>query len=82
MNIQTEKLELMRLLIETESEEIINALKSVFKKKGYDFWDDLPDEVKESIGRGLKDVEENKLYDHEWVMQETKKKYGFKDSMD
>ena len=45
MDIQTEKLELIRLLIDTESEEVINELKSVFTKKGYDFWDDLPESV-------------------------------------
>jgi len=62
MDIQTEKLELMRLLIDTESEEVINELKSVFIKKGYDFWDDLPDNVKDGIEKGLEDVKEGRLH--------------------
>ena len=46
----------MRLLIDTESEEVINELKSVFMKKGYDFSDDLPESVQEIIDKGLEDV--------------------------
>ena len=76
MDIQTEKLELMRLLIDTESEEVINELKSVFIKKGYDFWDDLPDNVKENIAISLKQVEEGKLLDHHSVMRDIRAQYG------
>ena len=77
MDIQTEKLELMRLLIDTESEEVINELKSVFIKKGCDFWDDLPESVQESIDKGLEDVKEGRLHSHESVVDEIKLKYGF-----
>jgi len=67
----------MRLLIDTESEEVINELKSVFMKKGYDFWDDLPESVQEIIGRGLEDVKAGRLHSHESVVHEIKLKYSF-----
>ena len=77
MDIQTEKLKLVRLLIDTESEEVINELKSVFMKKGYDFWDDLPESLQEIIGRGLEDVKSGRLHSHESVVHEIKLKYSF-----
>jgi len=79
MDLQAEKIELMKLLLETDSEEIIAQIKSVFKREEYDFYDDLPEHVKESIQRGLDDVKEGKVRDHESVMHDIKVKYGIKD---
>jgi len=76
MDLQSEKIELVKLLLETESREIINEIKAVFKKQGNDFYDDLPQNVKDDIEAGLKDVEEGNVYDHNWVMQDVKTKYG------
>jgi predicted transcriptional regulator len=79
MDIQAEKIKLMKLLLDTDSEEIISQIKSVFTRQEYDFYDDLPEHVKESIDRGLKDVEEGRVRDHESVMHDIKIKYGIKD---
>ena len=38
-----------------------------------DWWDDLPDAAKKSIGRGLKDVEDGKVTPHKEVMKKYKK---------
>ncbi|CAM3867355.1 hypothetical protein MUGA111182_14175 [Mucilaginibacter galii] len=61
MDIQAEKLEIMKLLLEVDSPEILSEVKVVFKNKGYDFYDDLPQAVKNNIDAGLKDVEERKF---------------------
>jgi predicted transcriptional regulator len=37
----------------------------------------LPEEVQESIIEGIKDVDEGRVYTHEYVIQEAKQKYGF-----
>jgi predicted transcriptional regulator len=76
MDLQTEKIELVKLLLETESREVINEIKAVFKKRGNDFYDDLPQYVKESIEKGLKEIEAGEVYEHNWVMQDVKNKYG------
>ena len=76
MDLQTEKLELMKLLLETESKEVINEIKAVFKKRGSDFYDDLPQSVKDDIEISIKQIEAGEVYDHEWVMQDIKNKYG------
>ena len=62
MDLQSEKIELVKLLLETESREVINEIKAVFKKQGNDFYDDLPQHVKDSIERGLKDIEAGEAF--------------------
>jgi predicted transcriptional regulator len=76
MDLQAEKIELVKLLLETESREVINEIKAVFKKRGNDFYDDLPQYVKDSIETGLREIEAGEVYDHNWVMQDVKSKYG------
>ncbi|MDB5156317.1 MAG: hypothetical protein JWR50_1024 [Mucilaginibacter sp.] len=76
MDLQSEKIELVKLLLETESREVINEIKAVFKRQGNDFYNDLPKHVKDSIEAGLKDIEEGNVYEHNWVMQDIKSKYG------
>lgn len=42
MNIQAEKIELVKLLLDTENPKIIESIKNIFKReKTDDFWDDL-----------------------------------------
>lgn len=76
MNIEAEKIELLKLILETEDEAIIQELKVVFKKQEPDFWDELPEQVKESINRGLEDVAQNRVHHHDQIMQEIKERYG------
>ena len=78
MNIQEEKLEIMKLILEVDSPEILSEIKAVFKNIGYDFYDDLPQAVKDSIDTGLQDAEQGKLYDHNFVMNDVKTRYGVK----
>lgn len=73
MNIEAEKIKLLKLILETEDEAIIQELKVVFKKQGPDFWEELPDSVKESINRGLDDVAAGRVQNHDQVMEEFKK---------
>ena len=41
-----------------------------------DFWDDLSDEEKAGIDRGLEDVEAGRVYTHEEVMKGVKEKFN------
>lgn len=47
------------------------------KEHNADFYDDLPQAVKDSIETGIKEIEAGELFDHDWVMQEIKNKFGF-----
>jgi predicted transcriptional regulator len=75
MDLQAEKIELVKLLLETENSEVIKEIKAIFKRQGNDFYDDLPQHVKDSIEISLKEVESGEVYEHSWVMQDIKNKY-------
>ncbi len=68
------KLELIEWLMKLENDETIKYLKIVkdSDSKNQDWWDDLTDEQKQGIERGLKDISEGKTTSHE----EVKNRYG------
>ncbi len=69
MNIQTEKIELAKLLLNTENPKIIQAIKLIFKKeKKGDFWDELTPEEQAEIERGILDLEQGKKTDYDTFM--------------
>jgi hypothetical protein len=41
MNIQLEKLELIKMLLETNDESVINSIKNIFKSENKDWWEEL-----------------------------------------
>lgn len=66
MNIQAEKLELIRLILETDNLSIINSIKSYFTKEiSNDFWLTLPMDEKEAILQGLDDIKKGKYVEYE-----------------
>lgn len=74
MRLEAIKLELIEWLAKLEDNDTINYLKIVKDSKTgkKDWWDDLTEEQKQGIERGLKDIEEGRVVSHE----EVKKKYG------
>ncbi len=80
MNLEAEKIELLKLILETESEEVIQEIKGVFKRQAPNFWYVLPGSVKESINRGSEDVEANRVQNHNFVMKGIKVRYGLNDN--
>jgi len=74
MRLEAIKLELIEWLAKLEDNDTINYLKIVKDSKisKNDWWDDLTEEQKQGIQRGLKDIEEGRVVTHE----EVKKKYG------
>jgi len=74
MKLDAIKLELIEWLAKLEDNETINYLKIVkdSKTSKNDWWNDLTEEQKQGIQRGLKDIEEGRVVSHE----EVKRKYG------
>ena len=67
------KLELIEWLARLEDEEVIRYLKIVKdSERDHDWWNDLSDEQKAGIERGLKDIDEGRTGPHE----EVKQRYG------
>ena len=66
MNIQSEKIELTKLLLETENPKIIQMIRDIFKKaNSTDFWDELSYSQQKEIKQGSKEILEEKTVDYE-----------------
>lgn len=68
------KLELIEWLSKLEDEETINNLKIVkdSNESKVDWWNDLTEEQKSGIERGLRDIDEGRVIPHDTI----KLKYG------
>ncbi|HET8808734.1 MAG TPA: hypothetical protein VFM65_00525 [Flavobacteriaceae bacterium] len=70
MNIQTEKIHLAKLLLETENPKIIESIKKIFKKaKSVDFWNDLSFDQKEEIDKASTEIKNGEITDYESFME-------------
>lgn len=70
MNIQTEKIEIMKLILETDNPSILASVKNIFKKNtAKDFWEMLPIVQKEDILKGIEDIDNNEVIDYEDFMK-------------
>ena len=66
MNIQAEKIEIMKMILDTDNPSILESVKNIFKKNTtVDFWDTLPEMQKEDILQGVKDIENGEITDYE-----------------
>jgi hypothetical protein len=54
MDIQTEKIALVKRLLDTDSELVLQQVKEVFEHNEHDSWHDLPHHVKTEIARSRK----------------------------
>lgn len=70
MNIQAEKLEIMKLILETNNPRILESIRGLFSKnKTTDFWDSLPNYQKKDILQGIDEIENGKIIDYEDFMK-------------
>jgi len=78
MDIPSLKLDLVQKILNTKNPSLLNKINHIFQKEvEEDWWDQLPQEVKNSIFEGIQDIEEGRILTHNQVIQEAKQKYGF-----
>tara|TARA_R110002012_G_scaffold114320_2_gene260993 strand:+ start:11457 stop:11687 length:231 start_codon:yes stop_codon:yes gene_type:complete len=69
MNIQTEKIELVKMLLNTNDPKIIQSIKQIFKNQGAaDFWDELTTEQQAEINQGISEIENGDVVDFDSFM--------------
>ncbi len=68
MDIQLEKIALIKLLAETESPSIINDIKKVFQREKKDWWEDLSEEQKADIEEGERQIENGEFVTFDEMM--------------
>jgi predicted transcriptional regulator len=69
MDIQLKKLELIKMLADTEDPAIIQSIQKIFTKKKKDWWEDLTDAQKEEIEEGERQIERGEFVLYEDMMK-------------
>ena len=69
------KNDLIKIIVNTDDMAFLQQVKDFFKKHktSTDWWEEISDQEKEMIERGLKDVEEGNVVAHEDVRAEINK---------
>lgn len=76
MNIQSKKLELVQLILNTEKPAILEKIEDILKKgKASDWWDEISEGERKSIERGISEADNGELIPHKEVMRQMKAKY-------
>jgi|LakMenEpi03Aug12_release.lakeMendotaPanAssembly.Ray.scaffolds.fasta_scaffold2701887_1 TRAP-type C4-dicarboxylate transport system substrate-binding protein len=57
MDIQLEKIELMKLLKETENPTVIKAIKNIFQSEKKDWWNELTEEQQNILNESMDEYE-------------------------
>jgi hypothetical protein len=73
MNISATKIELLKDLLETNSEVVLKHIKAVLKSYKTDLWDDLTENQKQSVKRAKKQLEKGEGKPHADVMKKYEK---------
>lgn len=78
MDIQALKIDLVQIILNTQDPELLSTISNIIENEvEKDWWDQLPQEVRDSISEGLEDIEKGKVFTNAHVIQETKQKYDF-----
>ena len=70
MDIQTTKIELAQLLLNTDDVSVLNKIKSIFKTEKKDWWDELSKEQQDEIDEGCAQIDRGEYYTWEEVKKQ------------
>jgi len=72
MNIHAEKLQLVKMLLETSDVKILGQIRAIFEDRSSkgDIWDEWDDEVKADVEQALEELDRGEGIPHEKVMSE------------
>lgn len=74
MNIQSQKISLAKLILETDNPTLLESVRQVFvKAKKTDFWETLSEEQKQEIDSGLDQIVREDTVEYESVMKKHRK---------
>ena len=66
MNLQAEKLEIMKMILETKNPSILKSIKGLlWKDEKSDFWKTLSQSQKDDIQEGLNDIESGDVVNYD-----------------
>lgn len=73
MNIQAKKIELVRLILNTEKPAILEKVAKIFQQEETNWREGLPNEAVKSVERGLQQSKDGKTMPHEQVIEKYRK---------
>ncbi|MDA9970273.1 hypothetical protein N9E56_00375 [Flavobacteriaceae bacterium] len=73
MSVETTKLELMHLLLQTQKESLLAKIKKVFEDDHEDWWSQMSKEEQQEIKIGLDQADKGNYTDSETVMERFEK---------
>ena len=69
MSLQAEKLEILKLILETDNPGILKSIKSLlWKEEKTDFWETLSQDQRDEIQEGIRDIENGNIVDYDDFM--------------
>lgn len=76
MNIQSKKLELVQLILNTVKPAILEKVEKLLKnEKPADWWNQISEAERKAIEKGISEADKGELIPHEEVLQQVKAKY-------
>lgn len=70
MNIQAEKIEIVKMILETDNEFLLKSVRSIIEQEQKtDFWNALSSDQKEDIELGLREIEKGETVDYDQLMK-------------
>jgi hypothetical protein len=70
MNLQAEKIEIMRMVLDTKNPSILKSIKNLlWKEEKSDFWETLPQTQKDDIEEGLRDLKDGNVVNYDEFIQ-------------
>ncbi|MEZ4907299.1 MAG: hypothetical protein R2771_06600 [Saprospiraceae bacterium] len=70
MNIQSEKIAIVKLILDTDNPDILKSIRNLFKKQEkIDFWNTLTENQKEDIEKGISEIEGGDTVKYEEFMR-------------
>ena len=76
MNISAEKLDIIQRICEIQDNDLIELIKNIVdlpRVSQKDWWDQITQEEKESINRGLNDLQQGKVHSHDQIRKKYEK---------
>ncbi len=73
MKLQEQKLELAKMVLNTDSEALLKQVKAVFDKAESDFWDELSDYQKKTVEEAIKQADKGEMVSHKVAMKKYRK---------
>ncbi len=68
MNIQSVKIELLKMIINTDNPSVLEKIMKIFKNEKQDLWNNLSIEDKEEILTGINELEKGEKYNYNEII--------------